>query len=395
MNWIACMRLFLSLILLILSINESAVSRDIENPSTPRFTPFSKATLAFERVDQHSISVTITRPDRTLQIDLAASETVIDKLKGRLLDSLQPKVTMLDLPVDVPRFDVEAAHNLFKILVQPLMQGLHGIDRLAISADGTLSTLPFDVLLTSLPSLERAKAEAYQTYPWLRKVFAISRLAKTTRPRLPAHTATRSNGGLLGFGNPVIADDVPLPVAALPDANLELALLRMSLHGRPGTIAVGAHASEARLKKALTTTDPLAVLALATHGTRVSGGKDDAVLMLSEGDGEDGYLTAEEVRTLRFRADLVILSACDSGAETLVNAFIEAGGEQVLALRWPVLSDVARQVSSAIVAMTQNNVALPHDVALWRTLDQMMSGASPQLGHPMFWAPFVLTSATV
>ncbi len=389
------MRLFLSLILLILSINESAVSRDIENPSTLRFTPFSKATLAFERVDQHSISVTITRPDRTAQIDLAASETVIDKLKGRLLDSLQPNVTMLDLPVDVPRFDVEAAHSLFKILVQPLMQELHGIDRLAISADGTLSTLPFDVLLTALPSLEQAKAEAYQTYPWLRKVFAISRLTKTTRPRLPTHTATRSNGGLLGFGNPVIADDVLQPVAALPDANLELALLRMSLHGRPGTIAVGAHASEARLKKALTTTDPLAVLALATHGTRVSGRKDDAVLMLSEGDGEDGYLTAEEVRTLRFRADLVILSACDSGAETLVNAFIEAGGEQVLALRWPVLSHVARQVSSDVVAMTQNDVALPHDVALWRTLDQMMSGASPQLGHPMFWAPFVLTSATV
>ena len=394
MNWVACMRLFLSLFLLILSITESAISRDIENPSALRFMPSSKATLAFERVDRHNISVSITRPDRTARMDLAASETVIDKLKGRLLDSLQPDVTVLDLSGDVPRFDVEAAHDLFKILVQPLMQELGGIDRLAISTDDTLSALPFDVLLTALPSLEQTKTEAYQTYPWLRKSFAISRLTKTTRPRMPVHTATRSKGGLLGFGNPVIADSVPLPVAALPNANLELALLRMSLHGRPGTIAVGAHASEARLKKALTSADPLAVLALATHGTRVSGDTNDAVLMLSEGDGEDGYLTAEEVRTLRFRADLVILSACDSGAETLVNAFIEAGGEQVLALRWPVLSDVARQVSSAVVAMTQNNVALPHDVALWRTLNQVISGASPQLSHPMFWAPFVLTSAT-
>lgn len=388
------MRIFVTLIVFILSITEAAFSREFEGPSTSRITPASQATLVFERLDQLSLLVSVARQDRITQIDLAASEAIIGSLKARLLDSLRPDLATVVSPADVPTFDVEAAHNLFKLLIQPLISELHGIDRLAITAEGTLSDLPFDVLLTALPSAQAMDAKAYKTYPWLRKTFAITRLTKSTRLRLPAQNASRIKGGLLAFGNPLIADDLSLPTPTLPEANLELALLRMSLHGRPGTIAVGAKASEARFKEALGTTGPLAVLALATHGVRVSGKKDEAVLMLSQGDGEDGYLTAEEVRGLRFRADLVVLSACDSGAETLVDAFIEAGGEQVLALRWPVLSDVARQVSSTVVAMTQNDANLPHDLALWRTLEHLISGASPHLDHPMFWAPFVLTTAT-
>jgi CHAT domain-containing protein len=275
------------------------------------------------------------------------------------------------------------------------MAELHGVERLAINADGALAALPFDVLLRTPPSATEREAKAYTRYAWLRKTFVISRLSRTARPAGTRQPASRETGGLLGFGNPELAEHVTMMAPALPEANLELALLRMNLHGRPGTIAVGAKASEARFKRALAAADPLAVLALATHGTKVSDQTGDAVLMLSHGNGEDGLLTAEEVRALRFRADLVILSACDSGAETLVDAFIEAGGDQVLALRWPVLSDVARQVSSTVVAMTQNDADLPHDLALWQALDQLISGgASPHLGHPVIWAPFVLTTAT-
>ena len=174
------------------------------------------------------------------------------------------------------------------------------------------------------------------------------------------------------------------------------ALLRMSLHGRPGRIAVGADASEAHFKTALETTDRLAVLALATHGIKVRGEQDDAALILSEGAGEDGFLTTDDVRAMRFRADLVILSACDSAALPLVKAFIEAGGQRVLALRWPVLSDVARQISANLVAMTQHDTDLPHDVALQLAVNQLIEGGtSSHYNHPMIWAPFVLTAATV
>lgn len=388
------MHSFLAFIALISAFTHSVAAQEVAGQSLLRNLPADKAILTYDRVDQASLTVTLTKTMGVKQLSLIAPENDIDRLASRLLDSLNPDRVTVASPDDLPAFDARSAHHLFMLLVHPLMDELGGIDRLAITAEGALADLPFDTLLTALPVTELRDAGRYAAFPWLRKRFVISRLARATRPVSSAFNTSRTEGGLLGFGNPTIGQNVGLAVPALPDANLELALLRMSLHGRSGEIAVGAKASEARFKQALTSSEDLAVLAVATHGFRANGAEDDAVLMLSHGDGEDGILTAAEVRALRFRADLVILSACNSGARTLVEAFIEAGGEQVLAMRWPVLSDVARQISTSIVDLTQRDADLPHDLALWRSVDQLINGGtSPHHGHPMVWAPFVLTAA--
>jgi CHAT domain-containing protein len=389
------MRIILIVIFTLLVVTEDAISREAETLGTMHSMPLGKAALIFERLGQEKLSVIMIRHDKLKRLDLDAPEATVESLADRLLNSLTPSLTAVTSPTDLPAFDAEAAHGLFLLLLQPLEAELNGINRLAIKADGTLALLPFGALLTALPTTQQRDRGDYASYPWLRQSFAISRLRKTTRPMEASNAISRAAGGLLGFGNPVTAEDVTHPSPPLPEANLELALLRMSLHGRPSTIAVGANASEARFKQALASSAPLAVLALATHGARLSGEQDGAVLMLTEGDGEDGLLTADDVRALRFRADLVILSACDSGAETLVDAFIEAGGDQVLALRWPVLSEVARRISTTLVAMTQTDTALDHDIALWRAVNRLIDGGnSSHFGHPMIWAPFVLTTAT-
>ena len=388
------MRIVVSLIFAILPLIEDAASHETVGLATALNMPIDKAAVIFERSAEGQLSATIVRQDDRTRINLRAPEADVKRLAERLLNSLTPNVETVGSPQDLPTFDADAAHSLFKLLLEPLMAELDGVSRLAIASNGQLAALPFDVLLTKLPTARQRANEDYAAYLWLRKSFVISRLTKTTRPKATPDTLSRVSGGLIGFGNPLFTEDVSMPAPALPEANLELALLRMSLHGRPGKIAIGEKASEARFKQALTSADPLAVLALATHGARVNSDNDDAVLMLAGGDGEDGLLTADDVRALRFRADLVILSACDSGAETLVDAFIEAGGDQVLALRWPVLSGVARQVSSTVVAMTQTNASLTHDIALWRAIDRLIDGGtSSHFSHPIVWAPFVLTTA--
>jgi CHAT domain-containing protein len=59
--------------------------------------------------------------------------------------------------------------------------------------------------------------------------------------------------------------------------------------------------------------------------------------------GEDGLLQAREIAQLRLTADLVTLSACDTGigkfngqegASTLVRPFLVAGAQSVLANLW-------------------------------------------------------------
>ena len=66
-------------------------------------------------------------------------------------------------------------------------------------------------------------------------------------------------------------------------------------------------------------------------------------MVLTRGSGEDGLLQAREIRALPLRADLVILSACDTGKgkplgeegiASLEHAFLLAGAKAVIASLW-------------------------------------------------------------
>src|SRR5262249_26891146 len=72
---------------------------------------------------------------------------------------------------------------------------------------------------------------------------------------------------------------------------------------------------------------------------------DTEELRLTEGDGDAWNLTAEEIFRLELRADLVTLSACESGVNErrpgdeligLTRAFIYAGTPSVLVSLWTV-----------------------------------------------------------
>ena len=74
-----------------------------------------------------------------------------------------------------------------------------------------------------------------------------------------------------------------------------------------------------------------------------------ALILLSDpAAGEDGYLQASEVAQLRLKADLVVLSACDTsvgalqgqeGIANLSRAFLLAGARSVVSTLWPVEDD--------------------------------------------------------
>lgn len=390
------MRSLVTLAALFLALTQPVTARDTGGQAPFGDIPADKAVLVYERIDPTRLTVAVIKTAGVEHVSLIAPEADVHHLVNRLLDNLDPDRMVIASPDDLPDVDAETAHHLFMLMMHPLMDRLPEIDRLAIMADGVLADLPFDALLTAMPSTRLRTAETYSAFPWLRKRFAISRLTRMARQVDGDVTPSREKGGLLGFGNPALDLDRGFSLPALPEANLELASMHMSLHGRPGSIAVGAKASEARFKEALASSTDLAVLALATHGFGATDSEDGASLMLTHGDGEDGRLTAAEVQRLSFRADLVILSACSSGAGALVDAFVEAGGEHVMALRWPVLSDVARLVSTNLVNMTQRDAGLSHDLALSQAIDQLIDGGtSPHHGHPMVWAPFVLTTAAV
>jgi CHAT domain-containing protein len=91
---------------------------------------------------------------------------------------------------------------------------------------------------------------------------------------------------------------------------------------------------------------PLATFRLvhfAAHGIVSTKSPARSAIVLGPAGGEDGLLQAREILDLRLNADLVTLSACDTGTGTvhgqegvasLVRPFLAAGARAVVANLW-------------------------------------------------------------
>jgi CHAT domain-containing protein len=155
------------------------------------------------------------------------------------------------------------------------------------------------------------------------------------QPRPPAGRT------LLALADPTFAKQPELPGSAR-EARAVAALFDQS------EVLQRTDASAARLE-ALRSSDRLRdfrYLHLATHGLANKAKAFESALFLAAGDGHDGRLTARQVlETWQLRAELVTLSACESGlgqqggGEGLLGfsqAFLLAGARSVLLSLWPV-----------------------------------------------------------
>ena len=130
---------------------------------------------------------------------------------------------------------------------------------------------------------------------------------------------------------PSSADEVRIAQAAFPKQKVDL--------------LVGPSATEAAFKAA--SLNEYRVIHLAVHAFADSTFPDRAALVLlsDPSAGEDGFLQASEIVQLRFDADLVVLSACDTavgplqgqdGIANLSRAFLMAGARTVISTLWQI-----------------------------------------------------------
>jgi CHAT domain-containing protein/uncharacterized protein HemY len=243
---------------------------------------------------------------------------------------------------------------------------------------------------------------------------AISVLQYTESKKQRVH---RESPHLLVVGNPTMPwlPEQPRPLPPLLGAESEAKTISTLYPPDQVTMLIGARAQE-RLVQELAPGQTM--IHLATHGIIRDDEPLESLLALAPEAGNpqsairnpqsaDGLLTMREVFQLDLYADLVVLSACNTGLGKingdgvigLGRAFIYAGTPSVMVSLWRVADIMANsQMEQFYRALkrTGGHKAAALRQAQLETLRKLRQhrlrtpSGKPLAEHPIFWAPFIL-----
>jgi len=341
----------------------------------------------------------------------------------------------------LPPFDLARAYGLFQQLFGPVATDVLAAKHLIYEPDGALISLPVATLVTTDPAPVLARAAAgkdpdYRQVAWLgartdsalvlsAASFLQSRAFKPSQarqsfiafadPATPARSNAQAYASVVRRGVSLrggrdlsgICENTRLALLempALPDTADEVRQVGASIGGGQGArIVIGGAFTDDSVKARGDLSD-YRVLYFATHGLlpQPSACLPEPALMTSVGAGDsDGLLDTSEILDLKLDADLVVLSACDTGGSGgdatttglqgggealggLTRAVIYAGGRALIVSHWSVDSSATVRLMAGLFSTPAPSKA----EALQKA--QLALQQSEEWSHPYFWAPFTI-----
>ncbi len=327
-----------------------------------------------------------------------------------------------------------AGTDLYAKLLKPLEADLSEGATIIVVPDGILARLPFESLVSARDAGKKA-VYLLEKHP-VKYIQSASVLAFLRTQAEPEGVSE----DFVGFGDPVydyehfLKNETERVGSERPrgDASAELNRDRFSRSG--GTLdrlegsgkeveavagifraKAGSFADRATVYRREKATEENAKAAsmerfgyilFSCHGL-LGDGYQCLALSQIPGAKEDGFLTLDEIMNCKYRARLVVLSACQTGkgreergegVTGLTRAVMYAGTPAALVSLWSVSDEATRQL---MVGFFQRLVAdgLPKDEALRRAKLELLNGKegfplsddqSVFISHPFFWAAFVM-----
>lgn len=218
---------------------------------------------------------------------------------------------------------------------------------------------------------------------WLVEEHTLATMPSASTLRFLGAKGRAGATDVLIVGNPEIGSE-----GALPFAEQEA----REIAGRyPGaTVLLRHEATEARVRRA---SPGARLIHFATHAILREDDPLASALLLAPGEGEDGRLEVREIFGLALDAELVVLSACETGLGRLSRgdellglqrAFVYAGTPAVVTTLWKVDDRASFRV------MRLFHERLASDGAA-RALQAAQTHGMREFPHPFFWGAFVLT----
>jgi CHAT domain-containing protein len=341
---------------------------------------------------------------------------------------------------------LEQARALHQTLIGPAQKGLAGKQHLIIVPDGVLHYLPFEVLLSS--GDERGLLpRGPRQWPYLVRDYTISytpsasalaslrrlRQSKPAPPKTflayadPAYGATEpaEAGPVRSAVRSAFGEDKPWKLDRLPQSREEVNHIAALYPQDQVRVFLQQDAREENVK-AEAQLSQYRFVHFAAHGLLNENKPQYSGLVLTlpvEEDprpktqdsrpqtadqdnpkseirnpksAEDGLLQVYEIFNLRLNADLVVLSACETGLGKevkgegligLTRAFLYAGTPSVVVSLWKVLDT---STADLMVRLYRNMKGGDRSKAQALQQAQLEMVRQGRYAHPHYWAPFIL-----
>ncbi len=289
------------------------------------------------------------------------------------------------------------ARELYDLLIKPAEPYLHGVNALRIIPDGILWDVPFQ-------ALQAANGR------YLLEDYAVSYAPSLSVLReIKRSNEARSKPSLLAFGNPLAGMETVKQLQEvrrgegfkpLPEAENEVSSVARIYGADRSRVFVGRDAEEKQFKLLASN---YSAIHFATHGVLDNRQPLYSYLLLANSgvsDKEDGLLETREIMNLNLRADLVVLSACETargrigageGVIGMSWAFFVAGCRTTVVSQWEVDSASTAELMVGFFQRLKGAAGKSGTTksnALRLAALKLMK--SPRYQHPYYWAGFVV-----
>jgi CHAT domain-containing protein len=292
-----------------------------------------------------------------------------------------------------------SARELYDLLLKPAQDQLQGKTTLIIVPDSVLWNLPFQAL-QSAPNHYVLEDHALFYAP------SLTVLREMTKARSLQARKSQHEPALLAFGNPSISKQtteglrrisLDEKLEPLPEAEKQVMALGQLYGPSQSKVYTGFEAREDRAKKE---SGGYRIVQFATHGVLNDRNPMYSHLVLSQTQNdnkEDGLLEAREMLSLDLHADLVVLSACETGlgrigaGEGIIGmswALFVAGSPATIVSQWKVESASTTELMLAFHRNLKSGGQMTKAKALQQAAMKLLRDG--KYAHPFYWAGFVV-----
>lgn len=272
-------------------------------------------------------------------------------------------------------------HQLYQKLMAPIQMYLTRGQQLLIIPNGILNYLPFEALLMS--SVGNCQ---FSTYPYLVRDYEIA-YAYSGELYLELLLREQQKGKFLGFA-PAFSGQNGFGELYRNKESLQIA--QKYLDGE-----IFLH-DQATIEQFKALAPKHQIIHLATHAKANLQAGDFSFIVFADGKGGFDSLYTRDIYLLALDAELVLLSACETGVGqlqqgegiiSLARGFLYAGAKSVITTLWPINDEADYKLTELLYQkLTKGN---RKSAALRQAKLQHINQSDNMSAHPVYWAAYI------